>query len=337
MLENDTHNQHFLTRVEQKLNALNPQANIANMRIYCFDVVDRENYTLALENKNGRPINKSLSLFDLFSFDVSESSTLRRNFEAMFQEYEDHIEAHTTSLLSKLNAGSNDIKTEIVDLFAAKLLNFVRNPFSIVKVLNSFPNLASYDPTDPALLSEYRRIVTGKKPHQEHLCSQLGISAVQYVQWLRLLFMLLVPMNAERPNLFKGVIKGLLEDKKTYVSAFVCQYDSARCLLSDRGFSQPIEDGPHTAFSFNLCSNAFVDYSFADPAALLQGKASPEFIAQALVNWESLPEKQINVTFIRNNMGMLTRYNRREVEQCYKQVYCSVKDGLVLSTPGSQG
>ncbi len=68
--------------------------------------------------------------------------------------------------LAKLNSGSNDIKAEIIDLFAAKLLNFVRNPFSIQKVLNSFPGLASYDPTDPALLAEYRRIVSGKKPHQ---------------------------------------------------------------------------------------------------------------------------------------------------------------------------
>ena len=90
--------------------------------------------------------------------------------------------------------GSGDIKAEIIDLFAAKLLNFIRNPFCIEKVLNSFPGVASYDPTDPALLADYRRIVSGKKPHQAHLCTELGISDVQYVEWLRLLFMLLVPM-----------------------------------------------------------------------------------------------------------------------------------------------
>jgi hypothetical protein len=59
-------------------------------------------------------------LFDLFSFDVP--------------------------------GGSGDMKAEIIDLFAAKLLNFIRNPFCIEKVLNSFPGVASYDPTDPALL-----------------------------------------------------------------------------------------------------------------------------------------------------------------------------------------
>ena len=45
-------------------------------------------------------------------------------------------------LLAKLKAGSHDIKAEIICLFAAKLLDFVRNPFSIAKALNTFPALA---------------------------------------------------------------------------------------------------------------------------------------------------------------------------------------------------
>ena len=313
---------------------MNPQAGARKLRIYSFEVVNRENYTIALESQNGRLIGSNLSLFDLFSFDIPGGSSLRLNFESLFQKYEAHIEAHTKSLLTKLNARSRDIKVEIIDLFAAKLLNFVRNPFSIVKVLNSFPGVASYDPADPALLADYRRIVSGRKPHQAHVCAQLGISDAQYVEWLRLLFMLLVPMTEGRPNFFEEMIKGLLENRKLHVAAFVCEYDSARCLLSDRGFSQPIEDGPHMmAFSFNLCSTAFADFIFADPATLLQGKASPEFIAQAIASWELLPEKAINVTLLRNNLDMLARYNRRVVEQCYKRVYCSVKDGLVLSAP----
>ena len=260
-------------------------------------------------------------------------SRLRLNFESLFHKYEGYIEAHTQSLLAKLNTGSRDIKAEIIDLFAAKLLNFVRNPFSIVKVLDSFPGLASYDPTGPALLADYRRIVSGRKPHQAHLCAQLDISDAEYVEWLRLLFMLLVPMAEGRPNFFEEMIKGLLENRKMYVAAFVCEYDSARCLLSDRGFSQPIAEGPHMAFSFNLCATAFMDFIFADPATLVQGKASPEFIAQAIASWERLPEKNVNVTFLRNNLDMLARYNRRVVEQCCKRVYCSVKDGPVLSAP----
>jgi hypothetical protein len=333
MLENNTRNQHFVTQGEQRLNALNPEADPRNQRIYSFEVVDRENHKLILENPSGRAIGKTLSLFDLFSFDVSDESRLRLNFETQFQKYEGYIKDHTKSLLAKLNAGSGDIKAEIIDLFAAKMLNFVRNPFSIVKVLNSFAGLASYDPTDPALLADYRRVVSGRKPHQAHICAELGISEAQYVEWLRVLFMLLVPMAPGQPNFFEDVIRRLLENKKMHVAAVVSEYDSARCLLSDRGFSQPIEQGSHMGFSFNLCATAFVDYVFLDPATSLQGKASPQFVAQAIANWERLPEKQISVTFLRNNLDMLARFNHRAIEQCYKRVYCSVKDGLVLPTP----
>ena len=42
-----------------------------------------------------------------------------------------------------------------------------------------------------------------------------------------------------------------------------------------------------------------------------------------------------HVAFQSNDLGMLARYNRRVVEQCYKHVYCSVKTDLVLSAFGN--
>ena len=332
MQANPTHNQHFLTQVEQRLNALNPQAAPSNQRIYSFKLVDRENYRLKLEKPNGTRIEKNLWMFDLFSFDVLDDSSLRRNFESLFQRYEQYIEIHTKTLLAKLNTGDGNIKAEIIDLFAAKLLNFVRNPFCIPKVLNTFPGIASYNPTDPTLLASYQRILAGKKPQQEYLCRTLGISEAQYIEWLRLLFMLLVPM-AGHLNLFDDTIKRLLEDKKKYIAAYVCEYDNASCLLSDRGFSQPIEDDARTGFSFNLCSTAFVHYIVSDPAALLKDKAHPEFLARALAAREMLLPPQIDVKFRRNDLDMLARYNRRVVEQCYERVFCAIKDGLILFEP----
>lgn len=103
MEASDTGNQHFLMRAEQKLNALNPNADPRNLRIYSFEIVDRENYRLALESAKGRPIGSNLSLFDLFSFDVPGTIPLRLNFEKLFQKYETSIEVHTKNLLAKLN------------------------------------------------------------------------------------------------------------------------------------------------------------------------------------------------------------------------------------------
>jgi hypothetical protein len=332
MFENNTHNQHFLPRVEQKLNALNPQAKIENLRIYSFRLVDRERYSLDLESQNGRLIGSNLSLFDLFSFDVADGGRLRTNFESLFKKYGDNTENHTKSLLGKLNSRDSDIKAEIIDLFAAKLLNFVRNPFSIAKVLNTFPNLATFEPTNTALLASYRRIVSGKKPHQAYLCSLLGVSDQQYVEWLRVLFMLLTQLGDGHLNFFEEMIKRLLEDRKTQVAAFVWQYDDDYCLLSDRGYCQPIADSTHiAAFSFNLCSTAFIDYIFAGVETLMQGRASPDFLAHSLACFERRPEVTLNVTLKRNDKAMLARYNRRVIEQCHERVYCSVKEGLVLS------
>jgi hypothetical protein len=330
MRGNATRNQHFLPRVEQKLNALNPGSTSENFRIYSFRLVNRERYELALENPRGRPIDGTLSMLDLFSFDVPGGSQLRLNLEELFHKYEVNVEVYTRSLLEKLATRDADIKAEIIDLFAAKLLNFIRNPFCIGKVLNTFPGVASYEPTDPELLATYRKIVTGRKPHQAHLCAQLGISDQTYIEWLRLLFILLAHTANDQPNLFEGVIKGLFEGRDTQAAAFVWAYDHDHCLLSDRGFCQPIPDGAHMAMSFNLCSTAFVDYIFGDAATLVQGRASPEFVANALAAWKRRPQASVNVTMTRNNRDMLARYNRRVIEQCHERVYCSAKTSLVL-------
>lgn len=332
MLENETRNQHFLPRVEQKLNALNPQAQNRHLRIYSFRLADREAYSIALESQNGRLIGSNLSMFDLFSFDVADDGRLRANFESLFNKYEQSTENYTNSLLAKLNSRSSDIKAEIIDLFTAKLLNFVRNPFSIAKVLNTFPDLATFEPTNPVLLASYHRIVSGKKPHQAHLCALLGVSDQQYVEWLRVLFMLLTPLGDSHLNFFERMIKRLFENRKTQAAAFVWQYDNDRCLLSDRGYCEPIADTAHiAAFSFNLCSTAFIDYIFADVEALVQGRASPDFLAHALSCFERRPEVSVNVSLNRNDKAMLARFNRRVIEQCHERVYCSVKDGLVLA------
>ncbi len=331
MRGNETRNQHFVTRVEQKLNASNPESTSGRFRIYSFRVADRDAYRLALESPRGRAVASTLSMLDLFSFDVPGAGPLRMNLEALFQKYEANVEVHTKSLLAKLAVGSIDIKTELVDLFAAKLLNFIRNPFCVEKVLNSFPGIDTFEPTDPDLLSVYRRIVSGQKPHQAHLCSEMGISPQTYVAWLRLLFVLLMEFSGEMPNLFEGLIKGLFEDRDTQVSAFVWMYDTDVCLLSDRSFCQPIPDGPHMAMSFNLCETAFIDYVFADPAPLVEGRAAPEFVAYALANWRRRSEATINVTVTKNDSRMLARYNRRVVEQAFERVYCAAKTGIVFA------
>ncbi len=310
---------------------MNPQADARNQCIYSFLVTDRENYTLQLESEKGMPIGKNLSLFDLFSFDVVDNSSLRANFEDAFQKYEASIEIHTKSLLTKLNARGGDAKAQVINLFAAKLLNLVRNPFSIQKVLNTFPCLASMEPTDPGLLESYHRIVLGKKPHQAYLCSLLGISDRQYIEWLQVLFMLLVPLGDGHLPFFEQIIKGIFENRKFSASVFVYEYDKHHCLLCDRGCNQPLpDDDKRLSLSFNLCSTAFIYYIFAEPREILKGRFPAEVIEKMLANYDRRPTVEVNVSYYRNDMEMLAKYNRHVIEYSYARVYCAVKDGLVL-------
>ncbi|TWB10585.1 hypothetical protein FBZ99_11173 [Rhizobium sp. ERR 1071] len=331
MRGNETRNQHFVSQVEQRLNASNPNSTGGNFRIYSFRIADREASRIELENPRGRAIVSTLSMLDLFSFDVPGGGPLRMNLEALFHKYEAKVEIHTKGLLEKLAAGSTDIKTELIDLFAVKLLNFIRNPFCIQKVLNSFPGVGQYEPTDPELLAVYRRIVNGQKPHQAHLCRQLDVSQETYVEWLRLIFVLLMQIGDDRTNLFEGMIKALFEARDTQAAAFVWIYDQDVCLLSDRSYCQPIPDGAHMAMSFNLCSSAFADYVFADAATLVEGRAAPAFGASALAAWRQRSQATINVTVTKNNRPMLARYNRQIIEQARERVYCAEKAGIVLA------
>jgi len=127
MRANNTRNQHFVPQIEQRLNASNPDSASGKFRIYSFRITDRETYQIELESPRGHTITSTLTMLDLFSFDVPGGCPLRMNFETLFEKYETSIETHTKNLLQKLTNGSADIKTELVDLFAAKLLNFVRN------------------------------------------------------------------------------------------------------------------------------------------------------------------------------------------------------------------
>jgi hypothetical protein len=70
---------------------------------------------------------------------------VRMNPEELFHKYEVNVESYTTGLLKKRESRDADIKGEIIDLFAAMLLNFIRNPFCIEKVLNSFPSVIRAD------------------------------------------------------------------------------------------------------------------------------------------------------------------------------------------------
>lgn len=323
-LNNSTKNQHFVSQAELRLNTSSPsEVKSENQKIYAFDILNPEQYKIALNGVNGKSIAKTLSLTDLFSFDILDR-TIRTNFESLFHSYENQITENTKSLLVKVAAGDNDLSTELDIIFRTKLLNSFRNPYCIEKTLNTIGKLGHYEPTDPVLLAAYARIRSGRRPQQKHLCRLLGITDDLYARWLEVLFMLLVSIEPAPQNMLESIVSSLYSNPSQHLAVFVCTYDDQhsdkRPLLSDRSFCLLRNDDSCLAFSFNLCSSAFVSYMFTNVAKQQFLKVSTD----AIETFRAAP-RQFNITPLRNNLEALANFNRNTIHQAKLRVYSSSK------------
>jgi hypothetical protein len=318
-LKSATKNQHFLSQIEQRLNAINPDSNNQkNQKIYEFDVINREGHEINLRSARGTLIGNTLSLHDLFSFDVLDRKGDRHNFEELFNQYEPSIKSTTLELLRKIEINGEDIASEIVNLFSMKFLNFIRNPYSIQKILNTFPVLMNVHPTDPVHLENFRKVLGGRKPQQEYLCRTLNISEKDYIAWLSVIFLLLTPVAEGGQNFLNETVRGLFESKDLFMMVLIYTYDDHACLLSDRGFSEPFISGnDRMAFDFNLYSKGFIRYTFSS-IDLVAPPSTPKRVIELFKE-----TKKVIAHHLHNDLEALQIYNRNVVYQCYKNVFCS--------------
>ena len=313
-LKDKTKNQHFVSQVEQRLNAIDTN----NQKIYSFTLKDREALSIKLDSAKGKKISSILSLHDLFSFEILGKEAERYNFEALFHRYESNIKTKTDSLLAKLPFAGADIKDEVISLFLSKFLNFVRNPYSIKKILNTFPQLSNVHPTDPVHYANFRKVLEGKKPQQKYVCGQLNISEQEYTDWLSVIFLLLTPLDKSDSNLFEKMVQDLFLDKNLFTMVLIYTYDDHSCLLSDRGYSIPLPDEDHIVWDFNLYSKGFIRYAFGN----LDKLAPPNAPKELITKYKSQP-KSIDVHNIVNDLNTLREYNINVVYQCHSKVFSS--------------
>lgn len=319
-LQNSTRNQHFISQAEQRLNAINPELPKEKQKIYTFNVVDRDSCEINLNRGQGNRIKNTLSINDLFSFEALEKIGLRNNFEELFKQYEDNITTFTRELIKKAKQSETEsAKTEIINILALKFMNFIRNPYSIKKVLNTFPQLLKIHPLNKGSYDSYIKVINGSNVHQAEILTKLGITETMYRDWLCVIYLLLDNLGDKDNNLFEHIVKLLIEDKDLYFKAEVFLYKEHTCLLSDRGFSTPIfENESHMVFDFNLCSTAFIRYAFISLDSLM-----PQNTPETLVELYKKQCKVINVSTHHDNLIELEKYNKNVVFQCYRNVFCS--------------
>lgn len=321
---NSTQNQHFISQAEQRLNSINPNSEKKNQKIYKFAITDRENSVLKIENISGQKIQNNLSFDHLFRYDISpESKALQKNFESVFGFFESEVSSDTISLLNKLRGNSYEIDSELINLFAAKLLNFIRNPYCIKKVIDSFPAFKSVSPNDSKLKQEYEVLKNSSKPQKNYVCSEFGISESEYEDWLKILFILTIHCDDISKNPYANFIKEIFENPSYFIMVNIYDYDSEFCALSDRGFNMPFDQNKALSLEFNLTSNAFMQIIFWDveqnpPSKIAESKSLLETYKH-----HRKRTNEVNLFFERNNLEVLKKYNELTIYQAFENVFCA--------------
>lgn len=322
---NETVNQHFLSRVEQRLNAANPAARPENQRIYEFEIADRDARILRLVKDSGRSIQTTLSTLDLFSFDVDSSQGIRANFEGLFERYEHNLSDLTAAVMEN---DASAAYNAMYPLFLAKMMNFIRNPYSVHKVLGTFGTLATVHPTDLEVCRVYERILHGRRPHQKYLCDIFEISDEQYGAWLRVIFLLLERLKDGHKNMLEQSLFSLYFAKDTHTTVDVYRYETERCLLCDRGTSTPLPEEHGLVLDFNLRCDAFIRYGFYKFNASI-ACPPPDVVASIMRG-----PKFVHADRHANDLVQLAIFNQRVVDQAHSRVFCATKDPYGVTTCG---
>nr|WP_312821773.1 hypothetical protein [Acinetobacter oleivorans] len=328
MFNNRTRNQHFIAQVEQKLNAIDPTVDKDKRRIYEFEISDRDKLNYAITNSAGVKIENNLSFYDLYTFDVFSDAT-RNNFEKFFQKYESKIELYTNSFLEKMQKNEKISKEELFDLIFCKIMNLIRNPFSIVKILNTLGSLAEVKPTDPNLLVEFDKIEKSNLKVDDETLKLLNISDDQFVKWLKVIFNFFA-VEIDGKSLGELTVQNFSNNSKVYINVF--SYKKEVCLLSDRGYVDYSPGFENSAFSmsFNLNKNNFLNFSFFEISWDNFKKITPhalpviEALQKSGVDIKKLFKPEIEVATTKFEcLEALENYNSNALVQCHNNVYCA--------------
>jgi len=321
-----TKNQHYLSQIEQRLNSIPGKDN----KIYSFVLKDRETCTVELENVKGVGIQSNLSFIDLYTFEFLDEG-MRKNFESAFGVYESKIGSATSALLSKLNASDENILEELSDILRLKFLNFIRNPYNIVKVLNSIGVLADHFPVKEQLLEEYRKLEKRNDGGIQRICQIFDVTREQYLKWMKVIFLSLIDIGGGE-TLLDNLIRELIENKEHATAATVYGISDAhpdkKVALSDRSFVDysGAADG-NLMVAFNLNANYFIKFGIMDVNSFMEAHA-PEGIDKEKVKEVFLNMKKTLHIYVQEDseeaLSQLANYNENAVYQCHSKVFCSI-------------
>lgn len=323
-MENPTKNQHFISQSEQRSNCIDENVPSAKRRIYKFSIIDREDHSIRLDREDGVRIRDNLSFSDLFSFEVKDGP-LRKNLESFFHKYETDLEINSRALVSAMqnNAGGLNVTDLATKFLKAKLMGVVRNPFCIARTLNMFKFFDNLAPTNPQLLSVFKSISSGAKPHLEIVCREFDVTPKQYLDWLSIIYLALVVPPGSGLSILESMVDGLIASPGKMCHLILATFDDVegcRVVLPDTGYLQGTEDPHHNIFMFNVNKNAYAAFSFID---LNEQTLVP--VPEGLRDRINTLGLSFSYQYHHNDFKLLGVFNALAVYQSIKNVFCADK------------
>lgn len=330
MFLDKTRNQHYISVSEQKLNAINETAQErGKIKVYSFDLVDREEHRISLSALSEKKAVKNLCYFDLYTFELLNDGQ-RHCFERLFKRLEDLVGGCTNTILD----GEEFTVEEFLNVFKAKILNMIRNPFGIEFTLNNFKELSDAYPANEELKAYYDKIDIYSVPSE--VLAEFNVSEEKYKQWLKIIFLMITPLQDQK-YILDNIVENFFNLEKYYHLINIFKFTDEVCLLSDRGhvnLSSLFNATNGVCFGFNLRRDAFIYLTFLpnDLGEIIKQFSLPyNEIALERLKSSGIKTIQSNLSIQSHfdNMEMLKNYNRHAIYQCAKNVYAAKNNVLI--------
>lgn len=330
----ETVNQHFVSRVEQRLNSFSENARPGNEKIYRFDVECRSPARVRLVGEAA--IKRNLSFQDLFT--ISRIDKKRRiNFESLFQRYEDEFKDRAGSLLARLKdirssvaegarkidlrgIATDEFDLLMVDLkfiYKYKLMAGLRNPYRIADSLREFRDVLDYCHHDLAVLMAYFRLEMKNQAEERRICGEYDISSKSYRQWIRLMLLMLHP-DSGAMSLLDGLVDEFFAAKELTTSVLIHISDDGCALLPDTGV---VKNGLDTYINVSKCCFIVIGHRHTDGPTLQTMKEAFNLSDAQAKDLMQRVGSRVFASLNINDEQFLANYNAMCVSRAFARVF----------------
>lgn len=340
---NLTHNQHFVSQAEQRMNSCSDNPGKKKAKIFRFTVDKSQPSTINPQNK--ATIENNLAFHDLFTI-MRTGHSKRINLEALFNRYEADYAESARSIIEAISMARSSpgpatlLLTEdrrpyskhsptidlIKRIYRHKILVGARNPLRVKETLGRFQDFLDHSVADLEALALHRAL-DGKDPGEErHICETYKLSRDDYRVWIRLLILLLYP-KADEETLLDGCVDEFFNAKDYMTLIQVHSFKEGCALLPDTGVvTDALDDGIVTYMNVSKhCIIAVQQTKIETPHFDAFCQSRRMTFEKRLETIESLGSS-IQARLVLDDRATLEGYNKICVKACASEVFSGAKD-----------